>query len=339
MHFKSIAVLSQEIEYFKSVADPSVKYIHYIMNKLLRGVDIVYHTACTAYEGLVSFLLWEMAMDLVSVVVVTYNSEDTIVELLDSIACQSYMNLELIVADDCSSDRTVELVRQWLVSWRDRFAKAVVSASKKRQGVVYNADRGIRKSHSNYIKVIGGDDVLLPNCIEDNINFIQRSGDQFVFSKVQLFGNRKMIHEKKLVAERSYQLLKEGNQLNMLKEMWLPTPSGFFSMDLYKELGGYDKRFPNWEDAPFYTKMIRRGIPFGFLDEETVRYRLHKNNHSIYRGFVVDFIKVYIFVRIPALLSFGEFRLAFKAFKVVCIKIQLLLKDAFLDKSRKTYSQ
>lgn len=270
-------------------------------------------------------------MDLVSIVVVTYNSEDTVIELLDSIACQSYENLELIVADDCSSDKTVDLVRQWCKNYHSRFARIIISVSRKRQGIVYNADRGIRKSCSKYIKLIGGDDVLLPNCVEDNVDFITKSNYRLIFSRMQLFGDQRMIYERKHITERSYQLLKEGNYLEILKKMWLPTPTSFFDVELYHEMGGYDKRFPNWEDAPFYTKMISEGIPFGFLDKETVRYRLHKKNHSMYRGFAVDFIKVYLFVRIPTLLKFGEFRFAIGELKVVWSKIKLLFKGCYSE--------
>ena len=48
---------------------------------------------------------------LVSVVVITYNSSQTVVETLDSIKTQTYQNIELIVSDDCSSDNTVEVVQ------------------------------------------------------------------------------------------------------------------------------------------------------------------------------------------------------------------------------------
>ena len=51
---------------------------------------------------------------LVSVVVITYNSEKYILETLESIKTQSYKNLELIISDDCSKDDTVMICRDWL---------------------------------------------------------------------------------------------------------------------------------------------------------------------------------------------------------------------------------
>lgn len=255
-------------------------------------------------------------MELVSIAVATYNSEETIIELLDSIAKQSYPDIELIVADDCSQDETVKLVRSWCHMNQARFHRILLTVSRKRQGVAFNADRAIYKSKAKWIKLIGGDDVLLPNCIKDNMDFIKENPSIcFVFSQAVIFGDLSAVREKRPVLERSYELLRKGDSTELLKHMYFPSPTGFFSHDLYNRLGGYDKRFPNWEDAPFYTKMICKNILFGFFDKETVKYRLHKKNHKIYRGFAIDFIKVCLLVRIPALIRHGEIKLALKQFR------------------------
>lgn len=264
-------------------------------------------------------------MTLASVVVVSYNSEKTIIELLNSIANQTWPDIELIIADDCSTDRTVSLARKWCKVHRERFHRVAFSISAQRQGVVYNLNRGVGKVRSDYMKLIAGDDVLLPNCIEDNMQFINEHDYGLVFSKVEVFGDRKAVSERKAILEKNYQLLREGDQLEMLKAMYLPSPSIFLTKELFWRLGGFDTRFPNWEDAPFYTKMICKNIPFGFLDKVTVRYRIHKKQHAIYRGFAIDFIKVYLLVRIPALIKFGEIRFAFKQLNGVYKQMKRLL--------------
>lgn len=270
-------------------------------------------------------------MTLASVVVISYNSEETIIELLDSIADQSYPDIELIIADDCSTDRTVPLARQWCKGHKDRFNRIAFSISKERQGVVYNANRGMGKTRSDYIKLIAGDDVLLPNCIEDNMQFINEHDYGLVFSMVEVFGDKKAISERNALLEKNYQLLRDGDQLEILKTMYLPSPSIFLTKELFSRLGGFDTRFPNWDDAPFYTKMICKNIPFGFLDKETVRYRVHKKQHTIYRGFAIDYIKVYLLVRIPALIKFGEIRFAFKQLNGVYRQIKRLLFEELIN--------
>ena len=55
---------------------------------------------------------------LVSVVVITYKSANTILETLESFKQQTYKNIELIVSDDCSPDHTVEVVEEWIKNKR-----------------------------------------------------------------------------------------------------------------------------------------------------------------------------------------------------------------------------
>ena len=58
---------------------------------------------------------------LVSIIVMTYNSEKYILETLESVRAQTYKNIELLVTDDCSIDNTVELVNVWIQENKFRF--------------------------------------------------------------------------------------------------------------------------------------------------------------------------------------------------------------------------
>ena len=51
---------------------------------------------------------------LISIVVITYNNSNYIEETLESIKSQTYNNIELIVSDDCSTDKTVEITEEWI---------------------------------------------------------------------------------------------------------------------------------------------------------------------------------------------------------------------------------
>ncbi len=55
-----------------------------------------------------------MKTPLVSVCIITYNSAKFVVEALESIKSQTYKNIELIISDDCSTDNTIELCKQWI---------------------------------------------------------------------------------------------------------------------------------------------------------------------------------------------------------------------------------
>ena len=64
-------------------------------------------------------------MELISIVVITYNAEHTIEKALDSVAAQTYQRLELIVTDDCSTDDTLDVVSRWMSKHTQRFERAL----------------------------------------------------------------------------------------------------------------------------------------------------------------------------------------------------------------------
>ena len=67
-----------------------------------------------------------MENKLVSIVIATFNAEKYILDLLDSVKKQTYENLELIIADDCSVDHTQQIISDWLSEYQERFIVIIV---------------------------------------------------------------------------------------------------------------------------------------------------------------------------------------------------------------------
>src|SRR5690606_12047202 len=111
----------------------------------------------------------EISHPLVSVVVITYNSAKYVLATLESIKAQTYQNIELIVSDDCSNDDTVEICRSWMVENCERFIRTELITTEKNKGIPANCNRGVTASQGLWIKIIAGDDLLLPNCISHNV--------------------------------------------------------------------------------------------------------------------------------------------------------------------------
>ena len=109
---------------------------------------------------------------LVSISVIVFNSANTVHETLDSIYAQVYPNIELIISDDCSTDNTVEICRDWIEKNKTRFVRTEVVTVEKNTGVAGNLNRAEAACRGEWIKPIAGDDVLLPNCIQDCIDYM-----------------------------------------------------------------------------------------------------------------------------------------------------------------------
>ena len=215
---------------------------------------------------------------LVSVVVVTYNSEETVIETLDSIKEQSYQNIELIITDDCSQDNTVSLCDTWLKENAIRFNNTLLIQTAKNTGVSANCNRGNLSANGEWIKEIAGDDILLPNCIQDNINFIKKNKKaNIVFSNCVRFKvqNQQRILGKEILTEQYKNILNSDSktQLSLLyKHNFLPAASSFVRTTYFKE-SPYNERYKNLEDYPYWYKSVKKGEKLYYFDSITVLYR------------------------------------------------------------------
>lgn len=100
-------------------------------------------------------------MDLVSVVVPAYNAETYLGRCIESIICQTYPKLEIIIIDDGSEDETLSLAEQYA----DKDSRIQVY-SQKNQGVSRTRNRGIELSEGEYLLFIESDDYIESNMIE-----------------------------------------------------------------------------------------------------------------------------------------------------------------------------
>lgn len=105
---------------------------------------------------------------LVSIAMATYNGEKFIVEQIESILAQSYENFELIIVDDCSTDKTVEILNKY-----KKFKKIKIFHNKERLGIIKNFEKAISLCEGKYIAFSDQDDIWLNSKLEvlvENIN-------------------------------------------------------------------------------------------------------------------------------------------------------------------------
>ena len=78
---------------------------------------------------------------LVSVIIVSYNSADTILDTLESIKAQSYTDIELIISDDGSKDKTIEISENWLKLNGHCFSSSKLLTVKSNTGISANCKK------------------------------------------------------------------------------------------------------------------------------------------------------------------------------------------------------
>ncbi len=215
---------------------------------------------------------------LVSVVVLTYNSAAFVLETLESIAAQTYPELELIVSDDCSKDNTVEICRDWIVRYQDRFSRTELLTVEKNTGISNNCNRGYAAASGQWIKGIAGDDILRCDCIERCVQAAEENPENIFLGYLQEFGAGNQICKPKPRFEK----VDAKQQLNMVLAdgLYVAAPSCFCKKSLWAKLGGFDEKYPLFEDLPFYVRVLQSGERIGIIAQITVNYRIHNNSAS-----------------------------------------------------------
>ncbi len=122
---------------------------------------------------------------LVSIIMPSYNSADTIAKSIESVQKQDYAHWELLITDDCSSDRTVEIVRQ-LASQDPRISIEVNSVN---SGAGFSRNQSINRSSGKYIAFLDADDLWLPNKLSTQVFYMEQTGAAFSYTAYQKFSD------------------------------------------------------------------------------------------------------------------------------------------------------
>jgi len=224
---------------------------------------------------------------LVSIVVITYNSSKFVLETLESAKEQSWQNVELIITDDCSTDNTVEICQNWMDKNKTRFVNAKLVTAERNTGIAPNANRGMKASKGEWVKFIAGDDLLLPNCIEELIHYLKMNKNlpiKFLVHGILPFKNGTQFKvvfppDEFIENDAHHQLiylLKRGNCIS---------GSAFFLERLKLiELGGFDESYVMFEDFPLTLKYTRNNYKIWIIKKPLFKYRIHDCNLSFDRS-------------------------------------------------------
>jgi alpha-1,3-rhamnosyltransferase len=226
----------------------------------------------------------EMNPVLVSVIIITYNSSNYILETLESVKLQTYQNIELIVSDDCSTDNTIEVCRNWIEENRERFINTKVIAADRNTGVAPNCNRGINASSGSWIKLLSGDDMLFPCAITKFFDFVMENHCKICCCKLKLFGeNEVFVSKNEMTYEKSYRNVDtslEYQKALILYDHIAQGPGFFYSKELFNFVGGYSEEYPFLEDWPFLYKVINNNIKIFFLNKYLYYYRITQGSLS-----------------------------------------------------------
>ena len=201
-------------------------------------------------------------MPKISIITPAYNADRTILETIESVQNQTFSDFELIIIDDGSKDRTLELVQ----NVKDERLKFFFY---KNSGVCAARNRGISHSTGEFIAFIDADDLWTPDKLELQLAALQQHPEAGVAYSWTYF-----MYEQEDSAVPGKPVLFEGNVYpKLLVENFLSHGSNpLIRRDAIESVGEFDSSFPHCADWDFYIRLAARW-PFVVVPKHQIYYR------------------------------------------------------------------
>lgn len=117
---------------------------------------------------------------LVSIVMPAYNGEKYITDTIESIQKQTYKNWELIIVDDCSTDKTEQTIKD-IDDFRIHYLK-----NKMNSGAAVSRNYALREADGKWIAFIDSDDLWYPDKLEKQLEFMVRNNYKFTYTDYKI---------------------------------------------------------------------------------------------------------------------------------------------------------
>lgn len=217
-----------------------------------------------------------MERPLVSICIPTYNSSKYILETVESVLNQTWSNLEVLVVDDCSSDKTLELLKT-VTDPRFRLIE-----NEHNLGMTGNWNKCVRECRGEYVKLIPADDILYPECLSKSVPILDKHQD----ITLVCVGTDLINDEGKITGHYMHwpkEGVFDGKKIAKASAMWndfFGNPvSLLFRKSDFEKVGGFDETIPYILDFDICMGLAGRGKVF-FRKECLTAFRVRKDSNT-----------------------------------------------------------
>lgn len=224
-----------------------------------------------------------MVKDLVSVIIPCYNHEEFIERCLNSILNDSYPHKEIIIIDDGSKDKSVDVIRNFIRENKNSGVD-IRFYSQENSGVVKTLNRLVDLANGEFIAVVASDDELFNNGIEKRVSFLKGSDYKAVIGNASVVDFEGKILRKYAASQFFHASLRNlRNTKKFYRELimqWCVVgPCLLLRKEVYDTIGKYNEEY-TIEDRDFYLRLIENNL-LGYVEDVVALYRVHGLNMSL----------------------------------------------------------
>ncbi|MGN0503612.1 MAG: glycosyltransferase family 2 protein [Ruminococcus sp.] len=203
----------------------------------------------------------ENSEKLVSIVLPIYNGEKYMRLSIDSILSQTYKNWELIIIDDCSTDKTPEIAK----AYSDKDARISYYRNEVNLKLPRGLNRGFSLSKGDYLTWTSDDNLYLPEAIERMLNTLQKENTDFVFATCDVINENGEVVEI-IKAPKNYKKAILGG--NFVGACFM------YTRKVYEAIGDYNPDNFLVEDYDYWLKIFAK-FDVSNIQDVLYQYRWH----------------------------------------------------------------
>ena len=207
----------------------------------------------------------------VLIVIPVFNGEKYLKDTIESCLQQTYIEIQIVIVNDCSSDSSIEIIEDY------RNQKNIMLIQNKvNLGINRSVNLGAKSFDSKYILFLGQDDILPPNYIETALSYFDKH-TAFVYCNPIII-DKNGIYKGKIKKEEN---IKYGKDLiyHMAMENNIMSTGLIMNKKLFQTVGLFDEKYKNYGEWKLWIKLMKKGKAVYVKDINTY-YRKHLTNIS-----------------------------------------------------------
>jgi len=218
---------------------------------------------------------------LVTVIIPMYNAEPFIRQTIESALSQTYKNIEVIVMNDGSTDKSEENVLA--IQQKD---DRVRYFSKSNSGVSDTRNKAIELARGQYVAFLDADDVWKPDNLEKKVHVLQNTGRKWAFSNLDCIDENNVILNVPMNNFKPYNIV---DNLLLWEGDVVPGPCSNIIVDraFLAEDIRFDTKLSSPADRDICLQLASKGEPV-YIDEKLWLYRIHAKSMTSINSRVVD---------------------------------------------------
>lgn len=203
----------------------------------------------------------------VSVIIAAFNAASYIGKAIESVLSQTLRDVELIVVDDGSTDRTAEIVKGYGERVRYLFQENAERSAARNNGIAH--------ARGDYLSFLDADDLIAPEKLADQTAFLEGHPEyDLVYSRVAYFTEKEQ--DNYYTPRR---ITPEGDVLyELTRSNFITIHSPLIRRSAIERSGGFDPNFNRFEDWDFLVRLSLAGARFGFIEGLHAFVRVHPAN-------------------------------------------------------------